>query len=84
MGIVTRDTDFTADSIRAFGLTKLDPDDVLLGCYDRFPADCIAAVEAARISLTRTKPSWDAYLDTLEAQGLDEFVRRLRGWNPLP
>jgi hypothetical protein len=31
------------------------------------------------MSLTRTQPTWHAYLATLEAQGLVEFVRRLRG-----
>jgi predicted nucleic acid-binding protein len=78
VAIVTRDKDFAAEELTKFGLSRIDPDDLLIGCFDRFPMDCKAVVEAARASLTRSNPSWEEYLDALEGQGLCGFVRRLR------
>jgi predicted nucleic acid-binding protein len=79
VGIVTRDRrHFTLGTLAPFGLAAIDPDELLVGCHDRFPADCVAAIEAARLSLTRTSPSWDQYLDILERRDLPSFVRRVR------
>lgn len=84
-GIVTRDRrHFTPAALKPFDLVPVDPDDLLVGCHERFPDDCVQAVEAARLALTRSCPSWDQYLDTLDAQGLTNFVQRLRGWTPKP
>lgn len=85
VGIVSRDRrHFTQETLKPFHLAVIDPDELLVGCHDRFPADCVEVVDAARRSLTRTAPSWDQYLDTLAAQDLTDFVRKLRGWTPKP
>lgn len=83
--IVTRDRrHFTPEILKPFNLIPIDPDDLLVGCHERFPEDCVQAVEAARLSLTRSRPSWDQYLDTLDTEDLPNFVQRLRGWTPQP
>jgi predicted nucleic acid-binding protein len=83
--IVTRDRrHFTSKTLEPFNLAALDPDALLVGCYERLPEDCIQTVEAARLSLTLTRPSWDQYLDKLETQGLRDFVKRLRTPTPEP
>jgi hypothetical protein len=76
--IVTHDRRFTNRSLSRFALEAATPDEILVGCYDRFPEDCSAMAEAARRALTITKPSRDAYLAALRSQGLREFARRLR------
>lgn len=83
VGIVTRDRrHFTPDTLSPFGLASIDPDELLVGCRQRFPTDCLETVEAARRSLTRTCPTWDHYLDILERQNLQNFVAKLRGRRP--
>jgi hypothetical protein len=85
VGIVTRDRrHFTPESLEPFGLIAIDPDELLVGCYGRFPVDCVEAVEAARASFTRSSPSRDQYLDILERQNLPDFVRKLRDRTPKP
>jgi hypothetical protein len=64
-GVVTRDSHFTPKSMAPFGLKAIDPDELLVACHDRFPEDCVQAVEAARLALTVTKPGLDQYLETL-------------------
>lgn len=84
-GVVTRDRKhFTPTSLAPFDLKVIDPDDLLVECYDRFPEDCVRTVERARLSLTKTKPSLDEYLGTLESQQLGDFVRRMRVPDPRP
>lgn len=76
VGIVTRDRrHFTPDTLSPFGLASIDPDELLVGCRQRFPTDCVETVEAARRSLTRTCPTWDHYLDILERQNLQNLWR---------
>ena len=84
-GIVTRDKKhFTAKSLKPINLARVDPDDLLVECHERFPDDCLHTLDLARRALTKTKPSLEEYFETLEHCKLTEFVRRVRTPSPKP
>jgi hypothetical protein len=59
-------------------VTARDPDSFLCGLDDADPDAVAAVVEAARLNLSRTAPSEDAYIDLLHKQRLTAFSARLR------
>lgn len=79
-GIVTRDRKhFTPQTLKPFGLAVIDPDDLLVACHEQFPEDCAQTVEQARRALSVTKPTLEEYLEMLDSQKLNDFVRTQRG-----
>jgi hypothetical protein len=68
------------DSILAWhGVAAVHPDGFLCGLYDADPELLRASTEMAHANLSRSAPSFAAYLDVLERQGLSRLVTRLRG-----
>jgi len=79
---------FDAAVLREAKVEVRTVDEFLVGLVDTFtdnPGFIRQAVDEARISLKKSMPSWDEYLDLLaERQGLPRFVARLRGMEPTP
>jgi len=82
-GIVTRDKKhFTPRTLKPFGLAVINPDDLLVACHEHFPEDCAQTVEQSRRALSVTKPTLEQYLETLDSQKLNRFVRTQGGLTP--
>jgi hypothetical protein len=69
---------FPADMLAPFGVTARDPDSFLCGLHNADPEAIAAVVDAARLNLSRTVPSEDAYIEALHRQRLTAFAARLR------
>jgi len=76
--------DFPSERLVPHGIEALDPDKFLTALYDEDPETMVAVVEEARLNLRKTVPSLEEYLDALEANGLKEFISRLREPGPKP
>jgi hypothetical protein len=70
--------DFPADVAAPFGLIVTDPDTFLCGLFTADPEAVLAAVDAARMNLSRTTPSAGAFIDALARQRLVGLASRLR------
>lgn len=69
---------FPAGTLAPYGVTACDPDSFLCQLHDADPEAIAAVVDAARLNLSRTAPSADAYIDSLHKQRLTAFAARLR------
>jgi len=69
---------FPADYMASFGLVARHPDAFLCNLHAADPEAVAAAVEAARMNLSRTAPPASAFVDALERQRLVDFAARLR------
>jgi PIN domain len=69
---------FPAEYLAPLGLVAKHPDAFLCDLYAADPEAVAAAVDAARVNLSRTAPSASAFVDALERQRLVGFATRLR------
>lgn len=77
--IVTRNlADFPADILASHGVEAQHPDDFVVALLDVEPDAVCAAVKAQRESLRNPPKTVEELLAILEAQGLPQFVARLR------
>jgi len=73
---------FDAGALAALAVKVQSPDDFLAERFDESPAFVHAATKEAAANLTRTAPTWAAYLSILEGpQQMPKFVARLRAWD---
>jgi hypothetical protein len=73
---------FDARALAALGVKVQSPDDFLIERFDESPAFVHAATREAAANLTRTAPTWNAYLEILEGpQRMPKLVARLRAWD---
>jgi hypothetical protein len=68
---------FPAEALVRFGLIARNPD-ALLRDLKADPEAVLAAVDAARLNLSRTAPSAEAFIDAFERQRLIGLAARLR------
>ncbi|WP_428393217.1 PIN domain-containing protein [Lichenicoccus sp.] len=71
--------DFPASALAPFGIVAVHPDAFMCKLFDGDPDLLRAAAGAAHANLSRSAPSFEAYLDVLANQGLPQFAERLRG-----
>lgn len=77
--IVTSNTrDFPTARLAPHGIRAIRPDACVLGCLDRSPAAVVDVVRRQAAALRRPPRTASELMDTLQAQGLDRSVRRLR------
>lgn len=69
---------FPYEVLKPFGLTARDPDAFLCDLHAADPETVVAAVDTARLNLSRTAPPNNAFIDALARQRLAEFAARLR------
>lgn len=69
---------FPAEILAPLGLIARDPDSFLCDLHEADPEAVLAAVDAARLNLSRTAPSFDVFIDALERQRLVGLAARLR------
>jgi hypothetical protein len=70
--------DFPAGRLAPFGIVARHPDDLLCELHDADPEAVRASAEAAHANLSRSAPSFGAFLDALAHQGLPAFAGKLR------
>lgn len=70
--------DFDREALRALTVDLLTPDELLAALFDETPELIFEIAKAAQQNLTRSAPTWDAYLAVLERNRLNRFVARLR------
>ena len=70
--------DFPSSALTPYGVTAVHPDEFLYGLHEADPELLLASTEAAHANLSGSLPSWTAYLDVLDRQGLPKFARNLR------
>lgn len=70
--------DFPARDLLPYGLTSQSPDDFLIDLHRVFPGALISSVKRARLNLSKTTPSVDAFVDALQQGGLKAFSDVLR------
>ncbi len=70
--------DFPADTLAPFGMVARDPDAFLCELDAKDPEAMAEVVEAARLNLSRTAPTEEAFLDALARQRLVHLAGRLR------
>lgn len=70
--------DFPDAALAPHGVVAVHPDGFLCGLFDADPELLRASTEAAHANLSRSAPSFAAYLDVLERQGLPQLIKRLR------
>jgi hypothetical protein len=74
---------FDADALQALDVTVKSPDDFLCELFKAKPEVVDAVTREACANLTKTRPSWDEYLDTLASRcKVPKFVAGLRAWAP--
>jgi hypothetical protein len=74
---------FDADELAKNGVTVETPDAFLAALYDADPAVIHDVTKVAQGNLTKSAPTWDAYLGTLSSKhGLKRFADRLRRFEP--
>jgi hypothetical protein len=71
--------DFPASALSPHGVVAVHPDGFLCGLYNADPELVRASTDMAHANLSRSAPSFEAYLDALERQGLPQLTNRLRG-----
>jgi hypothetical protein len=77
--IVTANTkDFPRDSLAAFGLEAVHPDDFVLDCIDLAAASVLSAVREQAASLENPPMTLAEVMDRLQANGLAQSVAKLR------
>jgi hypothetical protein len=70
--------DFPPSALAARGVQAVHPDGFLCHLHHADPELVRASAEAAHANLSRSTPSFEDYLDTLERQGLLTLAQRLR------
>jgi hypothetical protein len=71
--------DFDAGVLAERGVVVQTPDEFLCAVLDANPELIVEIMGQAQANLTRSAPTWEAYLDILEARnGLKGFVGRIR------
>lgn len=70
--------DFPASALEPYGVEAVSPDEFVCRLLDRDLKTVLAVIAIHRKSLRRPEKSVDAYLTTLEKQGLRNVVIRLR------
>ncbi|HTW72506.1 MAG TPA: PIN domain-containing protein [Acetobacteraceae bacterium] len=70
--------DFPSPALAPYGIVAQDPDVFLCAQHAADPDAIVAVLEAARTNLSRSAPSMDEFVRTLERQGLPNFAARVR------
>lgn len=74
---------FDVEALGALAVTVRTPDIFLCDLFDVRPDVVDAAAREAAANLTKTRPSWDEYLDLLANRcKVPRFAERLRSWKP--
>jgi hypothetical protein len=72
---------FDVDALQALDVTVRSPDDFLCELFKAKPEVIEAVTREACANLTKTRPTWDEYLDTLAGRcKVPKFVMGLRAW----
>jgi hypothetical protein len=71
--------DFPVSALSVHDGVAVHPDEFLCGLYDANAELFRESTQAAHGNLSRSVPSFAAYLDAVERQGLAQTTRRLRG-----
>jgi len=75
--------DFDAGALNSLGVALQIPDEFLTALFDSKPDVVEAVTREAAANLTRTRPSWDEYLNLLARRcNLPNFIARLRSLGP--
>ena len=75
--------DFPEAALAPHGVATAHPDSFLYATHDADPAVMRASAEAAHAHLSRSAPTFDAFLDALDRQGFPGLVARLRAGGAL-
>jgi hypothetical protein len=70
--------DFPPAALAPHGIAAAHPDPFLCALHDADPEVMRASAEAAQANLSRSAPTFGAFLDALERQGLPGLAARLR------
>ncbi len=71
--------DFPAGDLKKHGLVRQTPDAFLAGLYDQVPQLLLASLANARLNLSKSGMSAEAFVDMLCDQKLAQLAKRLRG-----
>jgi hypothetical protein len=74
---------FDADALQALDVTVRSSDDFLCDLFKAKPEVVDAVTREACANFKKTRPTWDAYLDSLASRcKVPKFVAGLRSWAP--
>ena len=73
--------DFDVECLRKVGVQVKTPDELLSELFDANPDLIFELAREAQANLTKSAPTWDAYLDTLLKCKLRTFVDRLQKYD---
>lgn len=73
---------FDAQALQKRDVSVATPDEFLCGLFDANPALTVDVAKKAAANLTKSAPTWDAYLEVLSNNCLKRFVERLRRYRP--
>jgi hypothetical protein len=73
---------FDVQALQKRDVSVATPDEFLCGLFDANPALTMDVAKNAAANLTKSAPTWDAYLAVLSNNRLKRFVERLRRYRP--